>query len=207
MTERRSYDRDASYGALVSTAMRLFAEHGFAATRIEDIAAAAGYTRGAFYFHFQNKLECFWAVIAHRERLRGDWVAEVTSGLTRETSLAAALGRMFGHFARAEQGVSAWVLVMVDFYQQHRHDSDVQAQLVHVYGTWHANVARFVCALQAAGLVAGARDAGLLATEAFAYVEGLTTHARLYAMSPEAFETAMFDGLIAILGRAELPAQ
>ena len=54
----RSCGRDVTLEALVSTAMRLFAEQGCAATRIEDIATAAGYTRGAFYFHFQSKLEC-----------------------------------------------------------------------------------------------------------------------------------------------------
>jgi AcrR family transcriptional regulator len=46
--KRRGYDPDASREAIVAAAMRLFAERGFAPTRVEDIVDAAGYTRGAF---------------------------------------------------------------------------------------------------------------------------------------------------------------
>ena len=80
--------------------MRLFAERGFTATRVEDIVDAAGYTRGAFYFHFENKLDCFWAVAAYREQLRGDWVSHVTAGVDPNTlSLEEILARTFAHSA------------------------------------------------------------------------------------------------------------
>jgi AcrR family transcriptional regulator len=199
-TRRHSYDRDASREAVISAAMRLFAQRGFAATRVEDIADAAGYTRGAFYFHFENKLECFWAVIAYREQLRGDWVAEATAGLDdASTSLEAALVRLFALFARTDQGVDAWVLVMVDFFQQHRHDESVRAKLAPVYAGWHANVARYVRALQAAGLADRVKDPDLLAAQAFAYVEGLTTHARLYSLASQTLQMALVDGLATLL--------
>src|SRR5262245_35719211 len=42
---------------LMTVAMRLFAEHGFAGTTVGDIEDAAGLTRrgGAFYRHFRSK--------------------------------------------------------------------------------------------------------------------------------------------------------
>lgn len=198
--KRRGYDRDASREAIVSAAMHAFAAHGFAATRVEDVVQAAGYTRGAFYFHFENKLDCFWAVVDHREQMRGDWVAASMEGVEPATaSLRDVLGGVFAHFVEVEQGVSAWVLVMVDFFQQHRHDAAVQARLAEVYAKWHDNVARFVRLLQDGGWIAADRDAELLATEVFAYVEGITVHSRLYGIEQEGFPAALIGGIVALL--------
>src|SRR5215469_17528104 len=48
---------------LLKSARLIFARDGFEACRIEDIAAAAGYTRGAFYAHFGTKEELFFALL------------------------------------------------------------------------------------------------------------------------------------------------
>lgn len=44
-------------------ARRLLAHEGFAALKVEEVAAAAGVTRGAVYHHFGNKLGLFQAVL------------------------------------------------------------------------------------------------------------------------------------------------
>ncbi len=50
--------------ALLASARRLFAEKGFANTGREEIAEAAGVTRGALYHHFASKTEVAAAVVA-----------------------------------------------------------------------------------------------------------------------------------------------
>jgi len=47
---------------LVDAARRIFARDGFEMARLEDIAAAAGKTRGAFYAHFRDKEDVFFAI-------------------------------------------------------------------------------------------------------------------------------------------------
>jgi AcrR family transcriptional regulator len=47
---------------LIDAARRIFARDGFEVARLQDIAAAAGKTRGAFYVHFQNKEDVFFAI-------------------------------------------------------------------------------------------------------------------------------------------------
>ncbi len=42
---------------LLNAAVELFLEHGVARVTLEQIARAAGYTRGAIYHHFRNKSE------------------------------------------------------------------------------------------------------------------------------------------------------
>ena len=52
----------ATRSELIDAARRIFARDGFELARLEDIAAAAGKTRGAFYAHFQDKEDVFFAI-------------------------------------------------------------------------------------------------------------------------------------------------
>ncbi len=54
---------------LLTSARRIFARDGFEAARIEDIAAEAGHTRGAFYANFKNKEDLFFALLEQQVRL------------------------------------------------------------------------------------------------------------------------------------------
>jgi AcrR family transcriptional regulator len=48
--------------ALVASARHVFATRGFEGASLDEIADAAGYTRGAIYRHFANKEDLFFAV-------------------------------------------------------------------------------------------------------------------------------------------------
>ncbi|MFC4007374.1 TetR/AcrR family transcriptional regulator [Nonomuraea purpurea] len=49
---------------LLAEARRVFAEHGYADARIEDIAVGAGFTKGAIYSNFGGKQELFGAILS-----------------------------------------------------------------------------------------------------------------------------------------------
>lgn len=56
---------------LVEAAIVLFAEGGYAATRISDICERAGVAKGLFYWYFPTKLDLFSALVTSmRHRLR-----------------------------------------------------------------------------------------------------------------------------------------
>src|SRR6516162_2682454 len=48
---------------LIQSAEKIFARDGFEAAKLEEIAAAAGYTRGAFYANFASKEDLFFALL------------------------------------------------------------------------------------------------------------------------------------------------
>jgi AcrR family transcriptional regulator len=58
--ERRRDDRPRE---LVAAALQLFSERGFAATRLDDVAAAAGVSKGTVYLYFESKERLFEAVV------------------------------------------------------------------------------------------------------------------------------------------------
>jgi AcrR family transcriptional regulator len=57
---RRKADRP---GEIVQAALAVFAEKGFAAARLDEIAARAGISKGALYLYFETKEELFRAVV------------------------------------------------------------------------------------------------------------------------------------------------
>jgi AcrR family transcriptional regulator len=58
--ERR---KDARPQELLAAALDLFVERGYAATRLDDVAARAGVSKGTLYLYFTNKEELFKAVV------------------------------------------------------------------------------------------------------------------------------------------------
>lgn len=61
MTERtrRRRDPEERRAEILAAAFALFSERGFAATRIEDVAARAGIAKGTVYLHFPDKEALF----------------------------------------------------------------------------------------------------------------------------------------------------
>lgn len=60
---RTKIDAQATRHALLDAAERLFDEKGVSRTSLQDIAAAAGATRGAIYWHFKDKADLFNAMM------------------------------------------------------------------------------------------------------------------------------------------------
>lgn len=60
---RQSERREATVGAILAAARKLFAAEGFDAVSIDEIAAKAGVAKGAVYHHFDSKEEIFTRVL------------------------------------------------------------------------------------------------------------------------------------------------
>lgn len=63
MAHRTKEDALATRHQLLDAAERVFAEKGVSRTSLNDIAQAAGASRGAIYWHFKNKADLFNAML------------------------------------------------------------------------------------------------------------------------------------------------
>lgn len=63
MVRRTRAEMEETRASLLSTARRVFSEHGYAATSMDDLTAQAGLTRGALYHHFGDKRGLLAAVV------------------------------------------------------------------------------------------------------------------------------------------------
>lgn len=60
---RRARRKEARPTEIITAALHMFSERGFAATKLEDVAAAAGISKGTIYLYFQTKEDLFRAVV------------------------------------------------------------------------------------------------------------------------------------------------
>ena len=68
-TALRKRRKEARPGELLDAALDLFVEKGYAATRVEEVAARAGVSKGTLFLYFPSKDELFKAVV--RENISG----------------------------------------------------------------------------------------------------------------------------------------
>jgi AcrR family transcriptional regulator len=103
-TSRRTQaDRTAATrAALVAAARPLFAERGYAGVGAEELARAAGVTRGALYHQFDGKLELFAAVFEQAE-------AELADQIAARVAAVGADDQPDDPLAGLHAGVDAWI--------------------------------------------------------------------------------------------------
>lgn len=101
----------ATRRALLQSARRIFARDGFEASRIQDIAAAAGHTRGAFYAHFSTKADLFFAILEQEAARRIEQVRQVLEGCENTRDRLAALR----DFYVERLGDRQWAMLLLEF--------------------------------------------------------------------------------------------
>ncbi|MEU8895943.1 helix-turn-helix domain-containing protein [Nocardia sp. NPDC048505] len=109
MVERWTAERRLAHtrSLLLDAAEAVFAEKGFTAATLDDIAHTAGYTKGAIYKHFATKEDLFLAVSDRYWRRYFDTFAELLSAVrevgARELDDIAQRWRLLGDDRGAEQ--------------------------------------------------------------------------------------------------------
>lgn len=64
-TSKRDVLKEKRKEEILDAALEEFVRSGFTATRVEDIAARVGVTKGTVYFHFESKDKLFEAMVHH----------------------------------------------------------------------------------------------------------------------------------------------
>jgi len=85
-TPKRERRKEARPGELLDSALDLFVEKGFSATRVEEVAARAGVSKGTLFLYFQSKEDLFKAVV--RENIANKFPTWQEEFLTFEGSSA-----------------------------------------------------------------------------------------------------------------------
>jgi len=99
----RAEKQERTRDALLEAASKLFCERGLEGTSIDEIAQAAGYTKGAFYANFKSKEELFLVMLDEKfsheiERIDRDLAGTDDPALEARTAAAE-----FIHFASGDE--------------------------------------------------------------------------------------------------------
>ena len=96
---------------LLRSAEHIFARDGFEAASIEEIADAAGYSRGAFYANFKSKEDLFMALLEDFFRRRMGDVQNLMEWAKTPQEQAELLRDYYSRIANQKQ----WVLIFLEY--------------------------------------------------------------------------------------------
>jgi AcrR family transcriptional regulator len=121
----RAESQARTRAGILDVARTLFLRDGYAATSLEQVAEAAGFTRGAVYSNFRNKDELCQAVLAGIRIERAREVVEILQASSVEERL-----RLFDAWAEEVVGDPGWTRLEMEFGVHARNDDALRGHLV-----------------------------------------------------------------------------
>jgi AcrR family transcriptional regulator len=134
--ERKSQTRDH----LLDAAAKLFAERGFEAASIDEIAAAAGYTKGAVYSNFASKTDLVIALIQRRIEVQSAQYAERFAGRNSD-EIASEMLKSVDELAESEK---QFIILAVEFWLHAMRDERARVLIAEQYELSRTFVGKFL---------------------------------------------------------------
>ena len=187
---------------LLDAALEVFAERGYASANLDQVAAAAGLTKGAIYSNFASKDDLFFAMMHDQARRRVEAVRaalEAGAGAPRGEQSLHDIGRLLTA-AFTEQ--REWQLVFLDFWRRAVQDDAVRAQFVAQRRVLRAAIAGRVEQVLGRAPAPGGLTVADIVTVVLALSNGLAIEQ--YA-DPEVVSDDLFGRVLAQLAREARP--
>ena len=181
---------------ILQAAGAVFAERGFAGASLDQVAAAAGFTKGAVYSNFASKDELFLALMTEEVARRVDLVE---AALARTADLPGALAAVGRELSRRD---GSWQLLFLEFWQRAVRDADVRRAFVASRRELRARVADVVARFLAEHPVRTGWDAESLTVVLLALSNGLAVEA---LPDPDAVPDDLLTRVLADLVDPEQP--
>ncbi len=143
--------------ALLEAATRVFSRHGLAQGSVEQVAAEAGFTKGAFYANFRSKEELFLAILDERFAERVQAIDELMARGGPMEEQAAAGGAEFQDYVR---GDPEWERLFFEFAAHAARDDGFRRAFVARCRTLADRIAEAVAAARRRGGLRPARRPG-----------------------------------------------
>jgi AcrR family transcriptional regulator len=125
----RRQRRDQTRERLLDAASEIFAKRGYNAASLDDVAEAAGYTKGAVYSNFASKADLFLALIDRRLDVQ---VRGANSSLRQATFDQAVA--MLQQAAKSSEPVDpSWLLLVTEFWLSAMRDERVRQAVAAQY--------------------------------------------------------------------------
>jgi AcrR family transcriptional regulator len=151
----RFEQRKLTRGRLIEAAQQLFSTSGYEHATVDDISHAAGYSKGAYYFHFSTKDDILLELLriwtdGRSATLPEDEVERISADELRDL--------LAGFFSYAEE--PQWPGVLLEFWAQAMRNNEVSKRLTQSYALWRRRIAAAFDAARRDGLrVESAEDA------------------------------------------------
>ena len=172
--KRRSNEqrREQSTEAVLSASLKLFVSKGYAATSTQDIAAAAGLTKGSVYHYFKDKLALLLELLNRSERLLFEpiFLDMRTSEANAEEQLVMFFNWIASAGVKHKEQMLLPVLVSLEFFGS---NNEAEKHVGRLYDHLHAELERVIRLGQRQGQIDKALQARTTAVSVVAFIDGL----------------------------------
>ncbi len=131
----RFEQRKLTRARLIDGALKLFSANGYDHATIDDISQEAGYSKGAYYFHFSTKEDILLELLRRWSDDRASGLAAV-AGSDGARDLRATLVALFSY-----EREPRWPGMLLEFWAQSMRNDEVRKRLAQVYGAWRQELA------------------------------------------------------------------
>jgi AcrR family transcriptional regulator len=168
--------REVTRQRLTDAALPVFARSGYERATVDEIVREAGYSKGAFYVHFESKEDLFWAMLEERVQRQQEAFREALdeSRGARE-NVRALLETVFTIFRQDAQ----WSALFIEFAAHAARNERVRERLAVLYQSWRDFTVETLKRGREAGQIRGDLDVDFAATVMIALIEGMIAQARL----------------------------
>jgi AcrR family transcriptional regulator len=167
-TTKKRRSREETRQKLLDSALQVFARNGYERATVDEIVREAGFSKGAFYVHFETKEDLFWEMLEERIAAQQD-----TFRQTVDASLSVAENER--RILEQAFNMSAHPLgpaVILEFTAHGMRNEKVREQLAKMYESWHSFTMETLRSGQELGVVRKDVDLALLASTIMALFEG-----------------------------------
>jgi AcrR family transcriptional regulator len=190
---RRAAARGTARERLLDAAARVFAERGYRAAGVDEIASAAGVTKGAVYWSFRGKQDLFFALMDERVDRRARELMGVTEKASREVETAPLISRGISSIVDEQQ---ALILLLQEYWALAVRDDGLRERYVKRQRDLRENLARALEARHRTTDVPLTISAEALATGIIGLATGL---AQERIADPEAVPEELLGELLSLL--------
>jgi AcrR family transcriptional regulator len=124
---RRQLKQERTRALLLDAAARVFARRGYHVATLEDVAAEAGFTKGAVYSNFESKEALFLALVDVELAKRVQEIGLVIEAGSTADAIGEEAERQFQRFIRDE---AHWPLLFYEFFSYGARNDDLRGEFV-----------------------------------------------------------------------------
>jgi AcrR family transcriptional regulator len=201
----RQEQRQQTRAKLVDAALRVFAEQGYDHATVEDIAAIAGHSKGAYYFHFGSKEDILLELLS-------TWIDDQTRRLLAIESAkgpaAIALLDTLESLLRYDDRDPHWRLLLPEIWAQSHRNPKVRETLQSAYAHWIDLLKDAFEKADREGFMSLSVRPEVAASLVLAAHDGLTLRSRLKSAGESLPPASQVLGsLVALVAPSEQPAE
>jgi AcrR family transcriptional regulator len=168
--------REETRRKLMDSACGIFARQGYERATVDEIVREAGFSKGAFYVHFESKEDLFWQMLEDRIAAQQE---TVRLAIDLDASVAENERRILEAAFAVEKQEPFWPALFMEFAAHAGRNEKVRERLTALYERWHGFTAEMLRAGQKGGRIRSDLDIEFATSVLLAIMEGTIVQSRL----------------------------